>query len=340
MADQPLRFPRTDKPDISRSVTQQSAIAPVVIATLIAKLGLWLAVIAWSRSRVNHNVPLTAALRGDLVRFRGRRAGNLAYYAAGPSHNGNPPLVLLHSINAAGSSFEMKPLFEHYAQTRRVIALDLPGFGFSDRSDRQYRPALFRDAILDLVEQELAGASVDAVALSLSSEFLALAARCKPSYFRSLTFLSATGFSRRSHALRPSYLLWNLLRLPLWRRAIYDLLTSRPSLRFFLQSNQRTRLNQGLADYAYTTSHQPHAEYAPLAFISFFLFTPDIFGVYRELPHPCLAIFGKDAFASCELADELRSKANWRMFYLENAGSLVQWDALQTVVAALDGQLN
>jgi len=325
---------------MSQPSTQRGPILPVLATALTAKLGLWLALIAWSRSRVNHNVPLTAALRGELVRFRGRRAGNLAYYVAGPSQGNHSPLILLHSINASGSSFEMKPLFEHYAQTRRVVALDLPGFGFSDRSDRLYRPALFRDAILDLIEQELAGTRVDAVALSLSSEFLALAARCKPAYFRSLSFLSATGFSRRNLGLRPNYLLWRLLRVPLWRRAVYDLLTSRPSLRFFLRSNQRNRLNQALVDYAYLTSHQPQAEYAPLAFISFLLFTPGIFAVYRDLPQPCLAIFGEDAFSRYDLASELCNRPNWRVVLLKQAGALVHWDAPRAVMVALDAQLS
>ena len=51
----------------------------------------------------------------------------------------------------------MRPIFEHYRTSRRVIAVDLPGFGFSDRSDRHYDIALYQsaiDAMLDyLVDQ-------------------------------------------------------------------------------------------------------------------------------------------------------------------------------------------
>ena len=38
------------------------------------------------------------------------------------------PLLLLHSINASASAYEVKPLFEHYRQQRPVYAPDLPGF--------------------------------------------------------------------------------------------------------------------------------------------------------------------------------------------------------------------
>ena len=95
--------------------TQKSnSILPAILATsALAFTGLGLAAIAWSRTRVFHYVPITSALQGDLVHFRGRRSGELAYYSAGPMKKGVPPLLLIHSINAAASSYEMKPLFDY-----------------------------------------------------------------------------------------------------------------------------------------------------------------------------------------------------------------------------------
>jgi pimeloyl-ACP methyl ester carboxylesterase len=68
---------------------------------------------------------------GERIEFVSPGAGRLSYYVSGHG----PPLLLVHSINAAGSAYEVKPLYEHYARSRTVYALDLPGFGFSDRSD-------------------------------------------------------------------------------------------------------------------------------------------------------------------------------------------------------------
>jgi pimeloyl-ACP methyl ester carboxylesterase len=45
-------------------------------------------------------------------------------------------MLLIHSVNAAGSVAEMRPVYAHYGASRTVYATDLPGFGFSDRSDR------------------------------------------------------------------------------------------------------------------------------------------------------------------------------------------------------------
>lgn len=41
----------------------------------------------------------------------------------------------------------MRPLHEHYRATRTVFSVDLPGYGFSDRSDRDYTPRLMTDAV-------------------------------------------------------------------------------------------------------------------------------------------------------------------------------------------------
>lgn len=58
------------------------------------------------------------------------------------------PLLLIHSVNAAASAFEVKPLFDYYRSRRPVYAIDLPGFGLSDRSDRCYSVRTMTDAVL------------------------------------------------------------------------------------------------------------------------------------------------------------------------------------------------
>ncbi|MFN3704682.1 MAG: alpha/beta fold hydrolase [Thermoflexales bacterium] len=293
-----------------------------VVITALGAVGLsWL---AWSQRQVNHALPLTAALEGKLVRFRGKRAGDLAYYASQREIH-SPPLLLLHSVNAAASSFEMKPIYDHFAPRRLVLALDLPGFGFSARGERNYTPALFRDAILDLLDQLDAGA-VDAVALSLSAEFLALAAQQQPARFRRLVFLSPTGFSRRNDRPRYSPVLLRLLSAAPWRQALFDALTSQPSLWFFLTTSQRRPLRRELLNYAYRTSHQPGAPFAPFAFVAGKLFTPGIFRVYRALTQPTLVMYGQDPFIAYDRADELRCQGNWRIIALQGAGALVHWD--------------
>ena len=54
----------------------------------------------------------------------GSPVGRLTYYSAGPETPGKfPPLLLVHSVNAAASAYEVKPLYEHYRRSRTVYAL-------------------------------------------------------------------------------------------------------------------------------------------------------------------------------------------------------------------------
>ena len=159
------------------------------------------------------------------------RSGRLSFYVEGAF----APLLLVHSINAAGSAYEVKPIFERLVGSRQVYAVDLPGFGFSDRSKRQYSPRLYTDAIHDMLgviakdgdgDKPIDG-PIDAFAVSLGSEFLARAAVERPDRFRTLTLVTPTGFSKGSEHLRgrpgetrevPG--LYRFFTFPLWSQGI------------------------------------------------------------------------------------------------------------------------
>ncbi len=98
-------------------------------------------------SKAKDTAALPAALNAARHEIDGS-AGRLSYYVAGEG----PPMLLVHSINAAASAYEVRPIFEWAIQHHKVYAVDLPGFGFSDRSQRAYTPRLYTDAIHDMLE--------------------------------------------------------------------------------------------------------------------------------------------------------------------------------------------
>jgi pimeloyl-ACP methyl ester carboxylesterase len=275
-----------------------------------------------------------------------RRAGRVAAYVAGEG----ALVLLVHSINAAGSAYEVQPIFEHLRQGRRVWAIDLPGFGASDRSARDYDVRLFVDAIhdaIDTIADDAGDQPVDALALSLSSEFLARAARERPERFRSLAFVTPTGFDKSSDKLRQPEgstraMPWlnNLLEVPPWRRALFDLLVSRRSIRFFLKKTFGSdQIDQGLADYAYLTTHQPGARHAPYAFVSGKLFSTDIRTVYEQLAMPVWLAHGtKGDFQDFSGAGWVKSRANWRMHPFDT-GALPHFEQAHAFLAAYDAFL-
>jgi pimeloyl-ACP methyl ester carboxylesterase len=256
----------------------------------------------------------------------------LSYYVIGTGQ----PLVLLHSVNAAASAYEMKPLYEHFAETRQVFALDLPGFGFSARHNLVYTPEVFRDALLAFLK-EAVGKPADVVALSLSSEFAALAAHQSPEWFKSLSFISPTGFGRSSgETSTADDRFFNIITSPLWSQALYDLLVTRPSLRWFLNREFAARpADEGLVEYAYLTGHQVGARFAPLYFVSGKLFSADVGSSYDALKMPVFVLYGKSAFTRFNRVSEYAERPNWFAKRLPAVRGLLHWEQAETAADTL-----
>ncbi|MEM1154771.1 MAG: alpha/beta hydrolase, partial [Pseudomonadota bacterium] len=216
------------------------------------------------------------------------------------------PLLLLHSINAAPSAMEIKPLFEHYRQQRPVYAPDLPGFGLSSRPDLLYTPKLYADAIL-LLMKELELSDVDVIALSTTSEFAALAAIQSAELFNSLTIISPTGLGNRNPPTeRTSDRIRGVFRTPFFAEGLFRLLTSKTSIRYFLNQSFQGTAPEEMIDYAYAASHQNGAHFAPYCFLSGRLFTRNACELfYEHLKVPTLIVYDRDANISFEKLPQL-----------------------------------
>ena len=90
--------------------------------------------------------PLQAAIEAERHVIATADAGANSRYYEDTSGEGRP-LVLLHGIHAAGSAFEVRTLFYEFRGERPVYAVDLPGFGFSQRGGMPYTPQTYVHAI-------------------------------------------------------------------------------------------------------------------------------------------------------------------------------------------------
>jgi len=284
---------------------------------------------------------LPAAVSGERFEFSSR-AGRLSAYCAGDG----PPLLLVHSVNAAASAAEVRPLYEHYRASRMVFALDLPGYGCSDRGDRAYTPRLMTDAVLAVVEQirsRCGQAPIDALALSLSCEFLARAATEAPDLFRCLALVSPTGFSGRRSRRGPTGstyampLLYKALRGPGWGGAIFRALTRPGVIRYFLERTWGAReIDEELWRYDVIATRQPGAEHAPLCFLSGGLFSADMHAVYEALALPVWMSHGvRGDFTDYRGRSLVADRRNWQ-FTVFPTGALPHFERPAEFVAAYD----
>lgn len=306
---------------------------------MAAGVGGW---IAYSAFGINHRAVMGPAIPAKREIFNGSSTSLLSYYV--DTAAGGRPLVLFHSINAAASAYEMRPIFQHYRTLRPVYALDLPGFGFSSRDDREYTPETYIDAMIDLLER--VGEPADVVTLSLGSEFAAMAALRRPDLFNTLTMISPSGFTRRGEKRASqdasdrgvSDAAYRVLSFPLWGRPFYDLLATPQSIRYFLKQSFEGPVDRGLAEYDYLTSHQPGAHYAPLYFVSGQLFTRDIRErAYARLALPVLVLYDRDNFVRFDtLPDLVAQNGNWRAVRIAPTKGLPQFEKMPAVARAMD----
>jgi len=279
---------------------------------------------------------LPGAIDASRHDFKSELGGRIHYYA--DTTASGRPMLLIHSINAAPSAFEMKPLFDIYRSRRPVFALDLPGFGHSDRGNRRYSPELFAGVIAEFLEQ-VVKEPADLVAFSLGCEFAARVALMKPELVTSLAMLSPTGFNLRGlptgQAAERAY---KFLSIPVINDGLYSLLTTRPSIRFFYNQAFVGATPPELVEYAHATTHQPGAKYAPLYFLSGQLFTPKAGDtLYGKLTQPALALYDKDPNIDFhELPDFLGRHANWRAERIAPTRGMPQWEKPAETADAID----
>jgi len=279
--------------------------------------------------------PLTPALDAEQFDFSLNGGVMLRGYRGEVSEG--TPLVLLHSINAVPSAMEMRPLFEHYRDKRPVWVPDLPGFGLSDRPDVAYSPSLYARWLaewLDSLDQP-----ADVVALSLTGEFMARAILEQGIKVRSLSLISPTGVGVRTPPTTPNGSRIDRVLSSRWvGKPLFSLLTTKPSIRWFLGQAFVGTTPEYLVRYALETASQPGAHHAPLKFLTFSLFTEQaITRLYSRLKLPCLVLYDRDPNIGFERLSELTEvHRHWAAKQLSPSLGLPHWELPAETIEALE----
>jgi pimeloyl-ACP methyl ester carboxylesterase len=280
------------------------------------------------------------ALNGQLCSIPST-SGALRAYVKGHGK----PLLLVHSVNAAASAAEVRPLFDMMAQHRTVYAIDLPGYGASERADRLYTPRLMTDAILDLARYigiQHGNEAIDAMAASLSCEFLARAAFEQPATFRTLSLVSPTGMSgltlrqaAQGSTIGPRWV-WSALKGPGWGGTLFKWLARPGVIRYFLNKTWGSRaIDETMYQYAVWTTRQPGAEHAPLCFVSAQMFSADITTIYDGLRLPVWMSHGtRGDFVDYRGKERFTKRGNWR-FTVFDSGALPYFEHPQAFGASM-----
>ena len=284
----------------------------------------------WLRSSAADIQP---PLDGDHDTFRWRGM-DVAYTESGDPED--PDLVLLHGINAAGSSGEFRAVFDTLADDYHVIAPDLPGFGCSDRPSLRYSATLYTEFVDDF----LTGYDEPSVvASSLSAAYTLGALTSDPELsVRELLLICPTTIAGPEP---PKQWLQELFRLPLVGTGLFNLVASKPSIRYFNADHgyyDMTAVSDDWLAYEWRTTHQPNARFAPASFISGYLNAEvDLADAIDTLGIEPTIVWGRDAdITPLSQGRELASEADVPLVVIDRSKLLphVEFPAEFTDVVA------
>jgi pimeloyl-ACP methyl ester carboxylesterase len=207
----------------------------------------------------------------------------------------DPTVVCLHGVNAAASSGEFREVFADLAADHHVVAPDLPGFGRSDRPPLRYSAALYEDFVADFLGR-YAGASPAVLASGLTASYAVRAAGEPGTDVSRLLLVCPT---TRGGPSPPRGAIQELIRAPLVGEFLFNLLVSKPSIRYFNADHgyyDLDRAGEEWMEYEWRTAHQPGARFAPAGFISGALNADlDLGAALADREVPTTLLWGREA---------------------------------------------
>jgi len=300
------------------------------LRTALAGVGVGLGATALANRALRRDPGELEPPLGRELRTYRWRGFDVAYTEAGDP--ADPDLLLLHGLNAAGSSHEFRHVVDALAEEYHVLAPDFPGFGHSERPPLLYSGSLYVTFVTDFARDLTEDAAV--LASSLSGAYVARAAGSVD--FRSLVLVcpTATTIPGRRTWLR------SLLRSPVAGEALYNLLTSKPSIRYFLADHgfaEAAHVTDEWVEYDWLTTHQPGARYAPASFVSGFLdLDLDLGAALADLDAPVTVIWGGRAdLPPLDRGRELAETAGARLLVVEDADLLPHAEFPEDFLAAV-----
>lgn len=267
--------------------------------------------------------------------------GVMVYYtnAQAPAI-GTPTLVFLHSLGGGSSAFEWSLVYPALADTYRVVAPDLIGWGQSSHPVRTYRVADYFTMITQLLTS-LEGPKLVA-ATSLTAGVMVRLAIQRPDLCQGLFLVSPAGNSDfgRDYRLSLPALLASTPGLDclLYQVGAANPLAVRWFLSHFLLADRR-RLTPTMVEAYLTSTQQPQAQYAALASLSGAI-SFDLAHYIGQLSLPTVGVVGeKSRFLPPAVVRRLASlnpRAITAIHEIPDAGVLPHLERPEAVVGLLN----
>ena len=137
------------------------------------------------------------------------------------------PLLLVHTLDAAASSYEWKELIHILSKNYTVYTLDLIGCGKSDKPKITYTNYLYVQLISDFIKNVI-GRKTDVIASGISASFITMACNIDATLFHKIMMINPDTFQELYQTPKgTAKLIKRLIDLPLIGTLLFNILYSR-----------------------------------------------------------------------------------------------------------------
>lgn len=296
------------------------------VAALLASVG-----VVALRHALETPQPLKSSLPGVAHLYRWQRRSIFYKVLGAPDA---PPLLLLHRPEIGASGHEMAELMAPLARIYRVYALDLLGFGLSDRPGVEYSPELYSALCQDFL-REVVQRPATLLASGLSCNYAVTVATSAPELCAALVLISPFALQGQLSSRLARY-----AEKPPVKALLYPLLSTRVAFRLA----QRLH-GENADDFAsfYAHTHQLGAEHAAMARLAGKL-ARNVEPLFETLRQPVLIIWGTRALDNQQAVDALHRTAvlansagqSRRVELIQQAAREVHLEQPESVIAAID----
>lgn len=230
------------------------------------------------------------------------------------------PVVLLHSLTIGGSHCEFAKNIEELSEKYTVYAIDLPGFGYSDKPKITYTAFTYASFINDFIT-EIVGEPSMVIASNGSGMFATIAAKLFSKNITRLTLISPNGISDEM-AKNSDFYHRTMLELPLHGTTVYNYFASRKIIKEFLLSDgffAPENVDKTAIDTFYYPAHgtSSDARYAYASFATKYM-NMDIKGYFENLKMQICIIWGEEHTSNpvdnMDILKELQPTAEFYIF--------------------------
>lgn len=260
-------------------------------------------------------------------RFYAWKNGEVAFRQLGQG----PPVLLLHSFGPGHDGSQWRKVSETLAENYQVFALDLLGWGRSEKPQLTYDGELYIQLVRDFLE-DVVGERAAVVAAGLSAAYAIQLGVDQPELVSMLALVCPLGLDL--HGEEPDFrdaLLHRFLRFPIIGTTALNVFSSRAGIGSHLRNEVYSapeRVDAALVEYHYRGSHEPGAHGALAAYLSGYL-NHSVRDVLPRLSLPTWFAWGREAKSpAVDRSDQwLKHLPNAALDVFEGSGCLPHAEA-------------